>query len=235
MEIPKPTSLARSHVIIAVTPDISLMVALKLPWAEFARIESASSRDDLPTPLAPIRTVRGRNSRSTWARRRNPLTVRLRKRWVEFSTAPSSLIGASKGNASSRALVLVPGRAAQLCPGLYRILPILFLERLHLCAVQRGMHSRWVPRIHFVQTFRDRIDELPFQELRDRFSVQITPRNSKATGCCFRLEEKIIGYRDGGLHDQSITRASDSGNEALKKLALLVVLRSLILGVPLHS
>ena len=37
-------------------------------------------RDDLPTPLAPIKTVNGRSSKSTSARPRNPRTVRLRKR-----------------------------------------------------------------------------------------------------------------------------------------------------------
>src|ERR1035441_4663773 len=53
-------------------------------------MESASSTDDLPTPFAPIRTVKGRSSNSTSARRRNPRTVRLRKGCIEFSTLPSS-------------------------------------------------------------------------------------------------------------------------------------------------
>src|SRR5664279_5080833 len=95
-------------------------------------MESASSRDDLPTPFAPIKTVKGRSSRSTSARRRNPRTVRLRKRCVELSTLPSSLNCSIQGQAASRIELRVEKRRRQ---GLL----VLFV-RVAFC--ENGVHGK---------------------------------------------------------------------------------------------
>src|ERR1035441_5369503 len=68
-------------------------------------------------------------------------------------------------------------------------LPSVLSERFQLGVVQSGIHFRWMPRIHVVQAFRDRISRLLFQELRNRRSVQVTSRNAEATGNSVRLTE----------------------------------------------
>src|ERR1035438_615424 len=85
-------------------------------------------------------------------------------------------------------------------------LPGVLFEGIQLGAMQCGIHLRGPARIHFIQAFGDRIPLLPVQELRNRGSVQLTSRNPEAAGSSFRQTEKVVGYRDGGLHAHSITR-----------------------------
>ena len=67
------------------------------------------------------------------------------------------------------------------CPrtGFLPFLPGVLLNGFQLSAVQGGIHFRRVPGIYFVQTFRDRISLVFFQEIGDRLGVEIlleTPR-----------------------------------------------------------
>ena len=72
--------------------DGGVQIALRGTRQDGERVQ----RDDLPTPLAPIKTVNGRSSKSTSARPRNPRTVRLRKRCSPRFHHP--LTAASNGN-----------------------------------------------------------------------------------------------------------------------------------------
>jgi len=85
-------------------------------------------------------------------------------------------------------------------------LPGVLFEGFQLGAMQCGIHLRGSARIHFIQAFGNRVTLLPVQELRNRRNVQLTSRNPEATGSSFRQTEKVVGYRDGGLHVHSITR-----------------------------
>src|SRR5450759_2913829 len=85
-------------------------------------------------------------------------------------------------------------------------LPGVLFEGFQLGAMQCGIHLRGSARIHFIQAFGNRVTLLPVQELRNRRSVQLTSGNPEATGSSFRQAEKIVGYRDGGLHVHSMTR-----------------------------
>src|ERR1019366_3074227 len=86
------------------------------------------------------------------------------------------------------------------------LLPGVHFEGFQLGAMQCGTQLRGPAGIHFIQAFGDRVALLPVQELRNRRSVQLVSRNLEAAGSSFRQTEKVVGYRDGGLHVHRITR-----------------------------
>jgi hypothetical protein len=86
--------------------------------------------------------------------------------------------------------------------------------------MQFGLHFRRIPRVHVVQAFCDRISLLALQKLRDRFCIQSTSRNPKATGNRFRPAEKVVRHRDGGLH---ISQSNPSYTRALSVESILAV------------
>src|ERR1039457_5268682 len=72
--------------------------------------------------------------------------------------------------------------------------------------MQCWIQFRRTTRIHLVQTFGDGIALLPFEVLRNRFSVQFASRNAEPAGSGFRQAEEIVRHRYSGLHGFSITR-----------------------------
>jgi hypothetical protein len=65
-------------------------------------------------------------------------------------------------------------------------------------------------RIHLIQALCDSVPLLPVQEFGNRRRVQLTSRYSEAAGSSFHETEKVVGYRDGGLHARSVTPGAAS-------------------------